>query len=187
MTCLHFTPSPSFALPHCQQNNTQNTIDRKEMGEHKDFSIFLPCHLSTEYSKAGWREMPLAQFLLLSTLWSSGRHLKFNMPHLPVIIQKHLHLIASLTSQSCHHSTIKTLGLPLAPSYAGMKPQLVPSDFNSFSRASQNTSFFPFPLFGLRVKEWAGIVQTNIVGSHSEKQNSLHQNLRWHTRKLLVT
>lgn len=122
---------------------------RKEMVEHKDFSIFLPCHLSIEYSKAGCREMSLAQFLLLSTLWSSGGQPKFNMPHLPVIIQKHLHPAASLTSQSCHHSTIKTLGLPLAPSYAGSKPQLVPSDFNSFFRASQNTTFFPFPLFGV--------------------------------------
>lgn len=98
-------------------------------------------------------------------------------------------LAASLDSQSCHQS-IKTLGLPSAPPYAGIKPQLAPSDFNFSFRIAQNFPFFSFPLFGLRVKEWAGIFQANMFGRHSKKQNSLHQDIRCMrakcTRKLVT-
>lgn len=108
-------------------------------------------------------------------------------PHLPVIIKKHLPLVASLMSQSCLHATVKNLELPLTPSYADIQSQLVPSDFNSSVRASQIISFFSFPLLELRVIEWAGIIQTNRFGRYSKKQNNLHQDIRWHTRELLRT
>lgn len=146
----------------CLQNNTQNTTDRKERGEHKDSSVFLQCNYLLNTQKLVGEKCPLPSFCCYQHfgVQEDTPNSTCLKPHLPVIIQKHLHLAASLTSQSCHHSTIKTLGLPLAPSYARIKPQLVPSDFNSSFRAPQNISFFRFPLFGLRVKEWAGIVQT---------------------------
>lgn len=58
-----------------------------------------------------------------------------------MIIQEYLPP-CSFPSQSCHHSTIKTL--ELAPSFLGIKSQLVPSDFNFSFRAYKNVPFFPF-------------------------------------------
>lgn len=150
--------------------------DRKERGKHKNF-IFLPCDYLLNTQRLV-EEMASAQFLLLSTSWSSGGRPKFNMPETSLTRDypgaPPPCLAASLDSQSCHQS-IKTLGLPSAPPYAGIKPQLAPSDFNFSFRIAQNFPFFSFPLFGLRVKEWARISQANMFGRHSKKQNSLHQ------------
>lgn len=165
-------------------------IDRKESGENKDSLIFLPCNYLLNTQKLVGKKCTLLGFCSYQNpgVLEDSACLK---PHMPVIIQEHLPFAASLISQNCHHSTIKTLGLLLAPSYAGIKLQLVPRDFNSSFRASRNISFFLFPLFGPRVKEWGGIIQASMFWRHSMKQNSLHQDVRCvraqHTRTLLVT
>lgn len=150
--------------------------------------------LSAEYSKVGWRNGLCPVSFAITSPSPEGRP-KFNMPKTSLTRDypgaPPPCLSASLDSQSCHKSTIKTLGLPSAPPYAGIKLQLAPSDFNSSFRITQNFPFFSIALFGLRVKEWAGIFQANMFGRHSKKQNSLHHDRRCVrarcSRKLLVT